>query len=114
MAHDHNYLLTILKTPKGYLTPNGFVQDINSVDIIVLPSNTYGKWSSISDRVKHFLRGTSLDEDMAKEIFDKISDCKTIGFRCNNGVCCESCIYRSSSCEFWSGQREQLKFFKLY
>lgn len=114
MAHDHGYALTILKTPQGYLTKEGFSQDINSKDIIVLPSNTYGKWSSMLTRIEYFLRETSLKEEVCKEIFDNISDCETIAFRCRHGVYCNGCIYRSANCEFWDGHRDQLKLSKLY
>ena len=52
--HDHNYLITFLKTPLGFLTKTGFTQDINSKDILLLPSNTYGKYSTMLGRIKYF------------------------------------------------------------
>ena len=68
--HDHNYTITFLKTPFGYLTRTGFTLDINSKDILLLPSNTYGKYSSMIGRINYFSKFYNLDQ----EIYEKLEE----------------------------------------
>ena len=113
MAHDHRVWLTLLKTPWGYLTKTGFTNNINSNDIIVLRSNTFGKWSSMKSRIQYFLELTTLSSDISKDLYEHESECETIAYFCNHGFFCNGCEHYSN-CQFWNGRREQLELSKLY
>ena len=113
MAHDHRVWLTLLKTPWGYLTQKGFTKDINSKDIIVLRSNTFGKWSTMRNRIEYFLRYSTLKEQVTKQIYEHESECETIVYLCEYGSICKQCSYYPA-CQFWNGCRDQLEFEKLY
>lgn len=113
MAHDHRIYITLLNTPWGYLTKTGFTEDINLNDIIVLRSNTFGKWSSMRRRIKYFLELASLSEDVSKKIYEHESQCETIVYLCEHGFFCNDCKYRSD-CQFWNGRRDQLELSRLY
>ena len=113
MAHDHRVWLTILKTPSGYLTESGFTEDINSKDIIVLRSNTFGKWSSMKRRIEYFLERATLSENISKELYEHEAECQTIVYLCEHGFVCNGCTYRSD-CQFWNGRRDQLELSRLY
>lgn len=112
MAHDHRVWLTLLKTPWGYLTRTGFTQDINSTDIIVLRSNTFGKWSSMKRRVQFFLECSTLNGNSAKKLYAHATECETIVYLCKHGYFCGDCRYHSD-CKFWNGHRNQLELSKL-
>lgn len=113
MAHDHNYAITFLKTPFGFLTKTGFTEDINSEEIVLLPSNSYGKWSSMKRRLDFFTRKTSLDSSTIRELYARSTECETMEFLCEHGTYCEGCRFKRG-CDFWSGKRDTLKFYKLY
>lgn len=108
MSHDHRVWLTLLKTPWGYLTKTGFTKDINSNDIIVLRSNTFGKWSSMKTRIQYFLERATLSKDISEKLYKNESKCEAIVYFCEHGFLCGDCRYRSE-CKFWGGRRDQLK-----
>ena len=112
--HDHKYYITFLKTPLGYLTSTGFTQDINSKDILLLPSNTYGKYSSKERRINYFSEFYNLDQLICESLKECIAECETILYRCPYGdTWCKGC-YRKGTCAFWTKDRASLKLFKLY
>jgi len=113
-ARDYDYLLTILKTPMGYLTTCGFTQDINSNEVVVLRGYTYGQYSSITTRVQFFLEKTLLSEAVSKELYNRAFECEVIAYQCEHAMDCHTCKYHNGKCEFWTGNREKLKLFKLY
>ena len=113
MDHDHRVWLTVLKTPWGYLTETGFTEDINSKDIIVLRSDTFGKWSSMKCRIEYFLELATLSEDTSKKIYEHESECETIVYLCEQGFFCDRCKDRAD-CQFWNGRRDQLVLSRLY
>ena len=112
-ARDYDYLLTILKTPMGYLTQNGFTLNINSDEIVVLNGCISGNYSSMTTRVKFFLEKANLSKAIYKEIYKCISDCKVLAYRCGFVTDCKNCANRTK-CKFWNKSREELSFFKLY
>ena len=112
MSHDHRVFITILKTPWGYLTQDGFTKDINSKDIIVLRSNTFGKWSSMETRVKYFIKRATLSKEISEKLYEHASECETMAYLCKNGFFCDECIQRTD-CQFWNGRRSRLKFTTL-
>lgn len=101
--HDHTSMLTFLQTPWGYLTNDGFTKDVNDKNIVVLPSNTYGKWSDMDLRIKRFAEETDFDDYVVHEILEKSEHCKTISYRCPKDACCENLC--KLSCQFWNGNR---------
>lgn len=113
-ARDYDYLLTILKTPMGYLTSNGFTQDINSDEIIVLRGYTYGQYSSTITRMQFFIEKATLSEKNKKELHKYVEECEVIAYRCEQATECQTCQYCKEECKFWNMSREKLKLFKLY
>ena len=113
MAHDHNYSLTMLKTPYGYLTKTGFTDDINSTDIVILSSNTYGKYSTMLGRISFFQKYSEVSSEIFKKLYSEAEKCETIAFNCIHGTKCNECIYKEK-CDFLNGRREELKFSKIY
>ena len=113
-ARDYYYLLTILKTPRGYLTKNGFTQDINSDGIIVLRGYVYGQYSSMTTRVQFFLEKATLSEDVSKELYKVAQKCEVMAYRCEVSEDCENCQYYASGCQFWEKNRAKIRLFKLY
>ena len=112
--HDHNYQITFLKTPFGYLTSAGFTQDINSKDILLLPSNTYGKYSSMVNRVNYFSKFYNLNQTIYEKLIGCIAECETITYRCAYGwTWCEGCT-RKNICDFWNNDRARLNLSRLY
>lgn len=113
MAHDHEYCITFLKTHLGYLTQTGFTQDINAKDIVLLPSNSYGKWSDMPRRINFFYNDSKLPHEIFEELQKHAKECETICFYCVHGTCCNGCIYRKN-CTFWNSDRKNLKLYKLF
>ena len=113
MAHDHRYLITFLKTPWGFLTSTGFTQDINSKDIALLPSNSYGKWSSMLTRIEFLCKYYNHEQKTLEMLCKHASECETITFYCEHGTSCNECSYKNR-CKFWNTDREELKLSKLY
>ena len=113
-ARDYDYLLTILKTPMGYLTRNGFSHDINSKELVVLGGYKYGNYSTMRTRVQFFIEETNLSESIIKKIYECEAECEVIAYRCKKTVDCNNCIKRNFECKFWNSNRENLKLFKLY
>ena len=113
MASDHNYSITFLRTHLGYLTKTGFTQDINSKDIALLPSNSFGKWSTMLRRIEKFCNFYHLRPEIFEELQRHVNECETICFYCIHGTYCNECIFRKD-CEFWNGDRKKLKLYKLF
>lgn len=117
MAHDHNYSITFLKTPYGFLTKEGyFTQDINSNDILMLASNSYGKWASRTSRISYFCKYANVGEDIIKELCEREDETETYTYLCHtNGT---QCIYgkckRKAICDFWNGNREKVKLSRIF
>ena len=112
--HDHNYLITFLKTPLGFLTKTGFTQDINSKDILLLPSNTYGKYSTMLGRIKYFCDYYNLEQQVFEKLYEYLSECETITYQCDFGLLwCDTCCYKNN-CSCWNADRAQLDLHKLY
>ena len=112
--HDHNYTIRFLKTPFGYLTRTGFTLDINSKDILLLPSNTYGKYSSMIGRINYFSKFYNLDQEIYEKLKECIAKCETIVYRCPyGGTWCKGCP-RKNTCDFWTKDRASLELSKLY
>ena len=115
--HDHEYTITLLKTPYGYLTKNGFTDNINFEDIILLPSNSYGKWASFEEKIKYFCKYSNISEDDLNSILKNQSKCEIYTFLCRYGTQC--CYFnntecKNSYCEFWNDDRSKLKLSRLY
>ena len=117
MAHDHNYSITFLKTPYGFLTKEGyFTQDINSNDILMLASNSYGKWASRTSRISYFCKYANVGEDIIKELCEREDETETYTYLCHtNGT---QCIYgeckRKAICDFLNGNREKVKLSRIF
>lgn len=114
MAHDHRYCITFLKTPWGFLTDTGFTQDINAKDIVLLPSNSYGKWSSMLRRLQFFFEASHISEETYQKLCQHAEECETVVFYCRHGTCCNGCCYQTKDCPFWNGDRQQLSLSRLY
>lgn len=115
--HDHEYTITLLKTPFGFLTKDGFTDDINSKEIVLLPSNSYGKWTPFKDKIIYFGKYSSIPEDSLSLILENESECKIKTYLCEHGTDC--CFFRNpdcknSTCKFWNSDRNQLKMHRLY
>lgn len=78
MAHDHQYSITFFKTHLGYLTQTGFTKDINAQNIELLPSNSYGKYSSMSRRIDFFCHYSELSHEILEELQKHAKECETI------------------------------------
>ena len=113
MSHDHRTWITLLKTPWGYLTKTGFTNDINSTDVIVLSSRTFGKWSTMRSRIECFLQKANLDTLSANALCEHALECETIVYLCKQGSYCNVCEHKSN-CQYWNGQRDQLELSTLY
>lgn len=113
-ARDYDYLLTILKTPMGYLTQNGFSSDITSKELVILGGYKYGNYSSMRTRIQFFIEETNLSKEMVKQLYECDLECEVIAYRCVYPIDCVKCPQYTSECNFWNGNREQLKLFKLY
>ena len=113
-ARDYDYLLTILKTPMGYLTQNGFSQDITSNELVVLGGFEYGNYSSMRTRIQFFIEKTNLSELIIQKLYNHELECEIIAYRCIYPVDCKNCPKCTLECEFWNSNREKLKLFKLY
>lgn len=113
MAHDHRYSVTFLHTPWGYLTQTGFTQDINAKDIALLPSNSYGKYSTMLRRIEHFCRSYKLSQEVYEKLCSRAKECETFTFCCGHGTRCDGCTFRED-CKFWTDDRNKLGLEKLY
>ena len=116
--HHHEYYITMLKTPYGYLTRNGFTDDINDENIILLPSNSYGYWSSTERRIEYFIRyyEGELKEEMKQKLLDCVKEVETQTYYCpsRSTYCCyfRNCE-KKRNCQFWK-DRTKLTFHRLY
>lgn len=64
MAHGHDFasLMVVLKTSQGYLTKEGFTQDITSPDILCVRAFFLGgKWTPPKARIEEFKKYFNLD-----------------------------------------------------
>ena len=122
MAHHHNYGLTLLKTPKGYLTKNGFTNDINDSEIIILRSNTYGIWASIKHIVEYFIKESENPSKITEELKDYPFDNANFevkSYWCGQNIC-NGChkynneLHPEYNCKFWHGHRDELKYSRIY
>lgn len=114
--HDHKYLIEMLKTPKGYLTTEGFTYDIDDKNIIFCASNTYGKWSDTKDRIPYFAKkytGNLNILEILNSIVDKI---ETYGIYCNKGtLCVTGCEPQcKNTCPYWNWPRNLGMFYRHY
>lgn len=117
--HHHEVYITMLKTPNGYLTRTGFTNDINDKDIILIPSNTYGIWSTITSRIKYFLKeycGSNRVE-MSDTLLQFGDDIETVIYKCiysNRTYCCygHECECKAN-CQFWK-DRADVKLNRIY
>lgn len=116
--HHHEYYITMLKTPYGYLTKKGFANDINDKNIILLPSNSYGYWSSTERRIEYFIKCYEGEEKEAvtQKLLDCVKEIETKTYHCpsRNTYCCyfRECE-RKKICQFWK-DRSTLELYRLY
>lgn len=115
--HNHHYSITFIKTKYGYLTYNGFSDNINDKNLILLPSNSYGVWSSNKIRLDFFLKEFKGSLEDRNKLQECINDLELKSFYCvKKGTCCcyqNDCIYKNN-CDFWNKDRETLKIDKIY
>ena len=117
MAHDHNYSITFLKTPYGFLTKSGdFTQDVSSNDILMIPSNLYGKWTPRKDRIKYFCQCANISQEIMEELCEHEEQTETYTYLCytNGTQCICGRCKRESTCDFWNGNRGKMKLSRLF
>ena len=115
--HDYDYTITFLKTPMGYLTYDGFTDDINSNDLLLLPSNSYGKWTPFNKILEFFGKRACISEYEYKEILANESKCEIRTYSCSKGTYC--CNFnnpdcKNKNCAFWNSDRGELKLHRIY
>lgn len=106
-------LLTILKTPYGYLTTKGFTDNINSRDIVAVWHNSFRKCITKKSRLRYFLNRCYISKKI-KEVLEQecLSECKFFTYHCIYSTSCSSC-YNLKYCRFWNDDRAKLTFTEL-
>lgn len=109
MAHHHNYPLTFLKTPFGYLTTTGVTDDINDKNLLIFQANTYGIWASFKGKVEYFIEKSQIDNRLKYSIQHSLDECIIYTYWC--GQNCNGGCFNKSDCSFWNGDRNLLIYF---
>ena len=96
---SYRTLRFILKTPKGYLTSDGFSNDICDRDIIVLNLDRIWESSFIKQKaIKVFFEYSN-----APPYFN-LKECNILSYNCSKSL--KECWYcpKSYECEFWNNR----------
>lgn len=109
--------ITILKTPYGYLTTQGFTDNINSGDLVVVWNSSLKKCITKKGRLRYFLNLCYISQKI-KEVLEQecLFECKFFTYSCTYSSTYSNSCYpcrNSKYCSFWNDDRTKLKFTEL-